>query len=437
MASLASSSASSSIQLEFTTHMHNMAEVNKLPAIMDLHCHACSPTPAFTNTSHLLTHLASKAHLRTLFELELCATECGDEECAKSLTKFDRWYLDNKVGMHLVDRFIIKKGKWSRERANKQEVMAPQEGTNENPIYDPILSPQQKHGDANEPGFTVLEDKKRKRVDNVTPNRCVPGSNPETSLKKLPGTSKMAVSKTGRQPLASIMNEVPAEATYLLTGEQDNFSCVSDSLRESMLSSVKLESKVKPESVADASNANYEDETEIIEGPDRGVVYSPRGPRLRGKIWPGMMVFDLPRSLSKKNNNQGATITKVERPNSSASILDISSAQHSTSCSSPTQHMDLSPQDSVEELISDSTDKVEKVGTPTKKAKLRNITPDLCIFEKEKQGHEAKTDYELDADDDVEETLEFLLRTELPKVHGSQNRVHSRIQPYTTQPPKV
>lgn len=63
-----------------------MAAASGIP----LHCNICPKKPDFSDTSHLLTHIASKQHLSNYFKLKVRA----DPAAQRDVDEYDRWYQD-------------------------------------------------------------------------------------------------------------------------------------------------------------------------------------------------------------------------------------------------------------------------------------------------------------------------------------------------------
>lgn len=397
------------------TAMPNLkATTSKLSPIIDLHCYACSPTPSFTNTSHLLTHLASKTHLRTLFELELCATHCGDEECARALERFHNWYYQEKVGDHLVDRFIIKKGKWSREKL-KPELEPKAEGNRVTYNFqEPVqckLENKSEAGLAQIPMISAFgEDRKRKRDE-------VPDSNHFPPVVCLEGPSKPVLCapkacRNGRRPLVSIMNESLAKAIQLPIEEPEISSLYTNASSSSSLN------QLVDESGSNASNQDHEEQETlraIVDGPDRGIIYcSLKGPRLRGKVWPGMGVFDTSFSANTRRDSHISTSSATPKSgiiykNHFATKRESIASQMDGPFSPAKQYMSTSPLRDAPPPLHDFFDPAMK------KMKSEPIASDRQFLDAELEV-ELGIESELDAEGDIDEDLELVIRQQLPKV---------------------
>ena len=57
-----------------------------------LHCNICPKKPNFSDTSHLLTHVASKQHLSNYFKLRVRVNT--DSAAQRDVDAYDRWYQD-------------------------------------------------------------------------------------------------------------------------------------------------------------------------------------------------------------------------------------------------------------------------------------------------------------------------------------------------------
>lgn len=57
-----------------------------------LHCNICPKKPNFSDTSHLLTHVASKQHLSNYFKLRVRVAT--DPAAQRDVDEYDRWYQD-------------------------------------------------------------------------------------------------------------------------------------------------------------------------------------------------------------------------------------------------------------------------------------------------------------------------------------------------------
>lgn len=74
-----------------------------------LWCNICPKNPCFSDVSHLLTHISSKAHLSHYFKLQVRSHQ--EPEARNLLQEYDRWYKVNHLEKLLSDRMETRKRK--------------------------------------------------------------------------------------------------------------------------------------------------------------------------------------------------------------------------------------------------------------------------------------------------------------------------------------
>lgn len=96
--------------------------VNANPNNVPLLCHLCSRRPKFSDVSHLLTHISSKSHLATLFQLGLS----DDYEDKQTIRRFNEWADQYGINQLLKNRQDAKEqkkqGQHKRQRATGNEA---------------------------------------------------------------------------------------------------------------------------------------------------------------------------------------------------------------------------------------------------------------------------------------------------------------------------
>lgn len=93
-----------------------------------LHCMICPEQPNFSDVSHLLTHVASKAHLSNYFKLQVRSHQ--DVQALELLQGYDTWYHANNLSQLLSDRMTSKE---SRKKKRKVQARL----TVESPVRPP------------------------------------------------------------------------------------------------------------------------------------------------------------------------------------------------------------------------------------------------------------------------------------------------------------
>lgn len=87
---------------------------------MDAHslsCSICNRRPQFSDVSHLLTHISSKAHLASHFKLQVQSKHSS--QALEDLTQYDRWCKENDIARLLSDRMASSAKSNRRRRSNR------------------------------------------------------------------------------------------------------------------------------------------------------------------------------------------------------------------------------------------------------------------------------------------------------------------------------
>ncbi|KAI4745346.1 hypothetical protein E4T50_04288 [Aureobasidium sp. EXF-12298] len=76
----------------------SLAQTKNVPLV----CSICPTTPTFSDLSHLLTHISSKAHLSTYYKLKVRSGSDGNAR--QSVEHYDIWYAENDIESSMSDR---------------------------------------------------------------------------------------------------------------------------------------------------------------------------------------------------------------------------------------------------------------------------------------------------------------------------------------------
>lgn len=71
-----------------------------------LECFLCPKKPVFSDSSHLLTHISSKAHLHQKFSMEFKAK--SDDGIRDRLQRYEHWYAEYDIERLLSERLATK-----------------------------------------------------------------------------------------------------------------------------------------------------------------------------------------------------------------------------------------------------------------------------------------------------------------------------------------
>ena len=92
------------------------------PRPIPLECILCPKKPEFSDVSHLLTHVSSKAHLHHKFNTEFQAK--GDIAIRDNLRQYEEWYVENGIELLLQERLSAKEQKKTGKRGRQAIVVS-------------------------------------------------------------------------------------------------------------------------------------------------------------------------------------------------------------------------------------------------------------------------------------------------------------------------
>jgi hypothetical protein len=84
-----------------------------------LNCSICPKTKPFSDVSHLLTHIASKSHLSTYYNVKVLANT--DPVAQVNVDFYDDWYDRWRIEELMSDRLEVKKANIRKRKAAKEE----------------------------------------------------------------------------------------------------------------------------------------------------------------------------------------------------------------------------------------------------------------------------------------------------------------------------
>lgn len=86
-------------------------------------CNICPKRPNFSDVSHLLTHVSSKAHLSNYFKLQVRSHQ--DPPAGDLLREYDRWYKANNLAKLLSDRMASKEARKKKSQSKSSKCFTP------------------------------------------------------------------------------------------------------------------------------------------------------------------------------------------------------------------------------------------------------------------------------------------------------------------------
>lgn len=172
-----------------------------------LQCIICPGQPRFSDASHLLTHIASKAHLSFYFKLQVRSHQ--ETTATELLAKYDDWYSSNSLAQLLSARMTSKE---DRKKKRKSQTKIKNE-----PDVQPQL-PQRSSRRLNPP--KVEEDQNSQSIESF-PDYLDPrlagsptGQQQDSNIQDTPFPSYIAPATpapTGTIPVDEMHDDMPVE----------------------------------------------------------------------------------------------------------------------------------------------------------------------------------------------------------------------------------
>ncbi|KAJ5938193.1 hypothetical protein N7454_004535 [Penicillium verhagenii] len=274
-----------------------------------LQCVICPEKPRFSDSSHLLTHVASKAHLSYYFKLQVRSQV--EPEATELLAEYDNWYSTNGLAQLLSERMTSKEDRKKNRRSQTKETIisngqrTQRRWQRSNPKETP--SPEVSES-ADFPDFLDprLVDSPEQEKNGMSAHDASLISSFTTSTTPVLPHAHTAVQTTTGSVLASITptgtlkrkeheeNRGDTEKTYPTLPETPKR--VRTRGRQSQSSS-KGRNKRDP-------FMDDEMRTEALDEIDADKERADEMARLKGVLWPGMDIFDSATQQMRRKRNQ-------------------------------------------------------------------------------------------------------------------------------------
>ncbi|KAJ5902271.1 hypothetical protein N7495_002799 [Penicillium taxi] len=284
----------------------------------DLQCIICTAKPTFSDISHLLTHVASKAHLSFYFKLQVRSHQ--EEEATQLLEEYDAWYNDNGLAVLLSERMRTKEGR-KMKKAPRQASKAPVAG-NPRPQRKSGRSTTKASNSASDTYFPdLLDPRLAGPSDNIKPDAEEDSSfyltsyPPATPLANTHPTLRIECVPSGlTQPMymgnsTDWHGEHPYEPRH-------NAHTSMNALQTPLRTRRHAASDPIPLAESQSQDVFHEDEqNEVADEKTRAEEIS----RLKGIFWPGMDIFDSAthQMRRKRNQKKDANVLKLLEKTSS------------------------------------------------------------------------------------------------------------------------
>lgn len=272
-------------------------------------CNICPKGPKFSDISHLLTHVASKAHLSHYFKLQVRSHQ--ESQAIVILDEYDRWYKSNNLAKLLSDRMSSKD-----VRKKKAQGKAPS--------YDKARGVKRSDG-GRLPPTTARPPIHNAYPDYLDPRLSSPYVHPRPGVESGPANEPSYSNSTA--PSEESIREYQREDYSLaLTAPQEDPCHLKQEYPlpfEDQWPSMTHASpyglarrpihRTTPSPPSLARQLSYDPFTDDADGIEEDKERADEIARLKGVLWPGMDIFDsaTEHMRRKRNQKKDETILKM------------------------------------------------------------------------------------------------------------------------------
>ncbi|PWY67757.1 hypothetical protein BO83DRAFT_419076 [Aspergillus eucalypticola CBS 122712] len=269
-------------------------------------CNICPKRPTFSDVSHLLTHISSKAHLSHYFKLQVRSHQ--EQQAVALLHEYDRWYKRNNLAKLLSDRMSSKEAR--KKKIHEKSYTESETDNATVPVYTASPSFQNPLPDYLDPRLSrsyVIAEPETENASTPYSSANAASSDPSYNLTHTyPGledhslapvtsptkTSQALCSPWKQEPLQRVEDEdIPVQTALYWAKASDN------------------EADVAPQPSDQYSCDPFVDdnETDSIYFRTMNEMEKERADeiaRLKGVLWPGMDIFDSATEQMRRRRNQ-------------------------------------------------------------------------------------------------------------------------------------
>ncbi|CAG8927692.1 unnamed protein product [Penicillium salamii] len=278
----------------------------------ELQCIICNKQPTFCDTSHLLTHVASKAHLANRFALEVRKTT--DKRAADLLEAYDRWHAANNLDQMLSARLATKEQRRKRKSENTAMHL------NARAIHEPVSTngPIGPNTLAALPGSDCIDPRLASSYDGTHEKNAISPVTPTTwtAINSGRKTRSGPIRRSMRSSASASLNETKLKiepdsniqtlATYPVTPTQPRRKKAAEEI--TWVSGLETPEPIVDSIPGTQASGNVGKEKQTRARADEVA-------RLKGVYWPGMDCFDAATDHMRRRRNQkkdGTVLKQME-----------------------------------------------------------------------------------------------------------------------------
>ncbi|PKY01242.1 hypothetical protein P168DRAFT_274909 [Aspergillus campestris IBT 28561] len=263
-------------------------------------CNICPKRPKFSDISHLLTHVASKAHLSHYFKLQVRSHQ--ESQAIVILDEYDHWYKSNNLAKLLSDRMS------SKDVRKKKAQGKP-------PSYEMACGVKRSSG-GRLPPTTARPLAHNAFPDYLDPRLSSPYVHPRSGVESGPANEPSHFHSTA--PSEESIREYQREdySLALMTPQEDTcppkqeYPLPFEDQWASMTHASPYElarkpiHRTAPSPPSLARQLSYDPFTDDADGIEEDKERADEIARLKGVLWPGMDIFDSATEHMRRKRNQ-------------------------------------------------------------------------------------------------------------------------------------
>lgn len=274
-----------------------------------LQCNICPKRARFSDVSHLLTHVSSKAHLSHYFKLQVRSHQ--EIEARNLLDEYDKWYKANHLAKLLSDRMASKE---ARKRKSLGNTRALATSLTARPGAGPADTPRAMCPPSHQPSPAFLDPRLSDPYLNGEPsarseNASLSSHHEASAMSSVPDpqshvrTGYTLHSNDPRQGFAP--NQCKQEPDF--ESEDEGGSTTQITPSRSMKRESRSGNALQPLSSSSLDDDPFVDDNGSFNylrlvGGDRE--RADEMTRLKGVLWPGMDIFDSATEQMRRKRNQ-------------------------------------------------------------------------------------------------------------------------------------
>ncbi|THC99293.1 hypothetical protein EYZ11_001199 [Aspergillus tanneri] len=262
-------------------------------------CNICPKRPRFSDVSHLLTHVSSKAHLSHYFKLQVRSHQ--EPQAVASLDEYDRWYKSNNLAKLLSDRMsskeVRKKKPQGKATTHKGASAAGRNNGYRVPPPSVCPLPSSSLPDYLDPRLSdssLKEDPETANGSVIDSRYISPDAHPASDCQDHDGTQLPSLcTLPSKDPVNPIFNQ----------WRQEHGTNVEDEMQSTPSWSGALEFIADKASQSLDTPLNYDPFIDDNYG-EMDKERAEEIARLKGVLWPGMDIFDSATEQMRRKRNQ-------------------------------------------------------------------------------------------------------------------------------------